>query len=148
MSFLKIFLPKFAEIIEHIVGLMSEKYIFKWHEEEKKDFEEVKEAIARAPTLINSNFKKDFIMYCYASEHTMFDILLEKNESNEEVPIAFMSIPLKKNELNYLLVEKWAFAIFKAVKHFKYYIAFPFNCFCVKSYGETYFYSARGGNKQ
>lgn len=122
MSFRTRFIPDFAEITKYIVGMMSENQIFKRKEEAKKAFEEVKKAIAHALTLINLDFKKDLIMYCYAFEHTMSGILLQKNELNEEVPIAFMSIPLKKHELNYSLVEKKAFAVVKAVKHFRYYV--------------------------
>lgn len=59
---------------------MSEKNVFKWNEEALKDFEYIKEAIAKAPTLINPDYKKDFIVYFYASDHTMSSILLYKNE--------------------------------------------------------------------
>lgn len=89
-------MPYFPEITKHIVEMMSEKHIFKWNEEAKKAFEVVKEAIAQAPTLINPNFQKDFIIYCYASKHTMSGIFLQKNEQNIEVPISFMSVSLKK----------------------------------------------------
>lgn len=52
----------------------------------------------------------------------MSGILLQKNEEDEEVPIAFMSELFKKHELKYSLMEKQAFAVAKAVKHFRYYI--------------------------
>ncbi|XP_057866026.2 uncharacterized protein LOC131073577 [Cryptomeria japonica] len=101
---------------------MSEKQAFKWNEEGKKSFESIKEAIGNVPVLVNPNFKKDFIINCYASEHTMSGILLQKNEDNEEVPISFMSVPLKKHDLKYSLMEKQAYALVKAVKQFRYYI--------------------------
>ncbi|XP_059077950.1 uncharacterized protein LOC131876542 [Cryptomeria japonica] len=101
---------------------MSEKQAFKWNEEGNKEFESIKEAIAQAPILVNPYFKKDFIIYCYASEHTMSWILLQKNEGNEEVPISFMSVPLKKHELKYSLMEKQVYVVMKVVKQFRYYI--------------------------
>lgn len=101
---------------------MSEKKAFKWNEEGKKAFESIKEAIAQAPILIIPDFKKYFIIYCYASKHTMSGILLQKNEDNEEVPISFLSVPLKKHELKYSLMEKQANAVMKAIKQFRYYI--------------------------
>lgn len=55
-------------------------------------------------------------MYCYTSEHTMLGILLQKNEKNEEVPISFMSFPLKKHELRYSLAEKQDFIVVKVIK--------------------------------
>lgn len=46
----------------------------------------------------------------------MSGILLQKNEDNDEVPISFMSVPLKKNELKYSIMEKQAYAVMKVVK--------------------------------
>ena len=83
--------------------LLSEKQNFKWDEPASKVFKEVKEAITKAPTLFHPNFKKYFIMYCYASKHTLSGMLLQKNDKGEETPISFMSIPLKKHKLNYSL---------------------------------------------
>ncbi|KAH9297527.1 hypothetical protein KI387_029209, partial [Taxus chinensis] len=53
---------------------------FKWNKEGKTTFEEIKKAIAKAPTLVSPYFKKEFIMYCYASEHTLSAILVQKND--------------------------------------------------------------------
>lgn len=69
-------------------------------------FEEINKSIALAPTLTRPNFKRDFIIYWYASEHTLSGILTQKNDQGTELPIAFMRIPLKKHELNYPLAEK------------------------------------------
>ncbi|XP_059070429.1 uncharacterized protein LOC131860082 [Cryptomeria japonica] len=112
----------FVEITSYIVHLMSGNEVFKWNEEGKKSYQSIEESIAQAPILVNPDFKKYFIIYFYASEHTMSGILLQKNEENEEVPIAFMSVPLKKHELKYWLMEKQAYVAVKAVKQFRYYI--------------------------
>lgn len=105
-----------------MVDLLSEKQNFKWDEPTVKSFGKIKEAIANAPTLIHLDFKKDFIIYCYASEHMMSRVLLQKNEKDEEVPISFMSILLKKHELCYFQTKKQAFVVVKVVKQFWYYI--------------------------
>lgn len=76
VNFLRCFIPDFAETTKYIVNMMSEKVAFKWNEASRKDFEEIKKAIAHAPTLVNPDFNKDFIIYCYASEHTMSNILV------------------------------------------------------------------------
>lgn len=102
--------------------MMSEKEVFRWNGDGKKEFKEIKRSIALAPTLVTPDFKKNFIIFYYASEHTMSDILTQKNDQGIESPIAFMSVPLKKNELKYSLIEKKAFSTVKAVKHFRYYI--------------------------
>ena len=63
-----------------MVKLLSEKKKFKWDDPVVKAFEELKEAIAKVPTLFHLGFKKYFVMYYYASDHTMSGILLQKNE--------------------------------------------------------------------
>lgn len=139
VNFLRRFIPDFAETTKYIVNMMSEKVVFKWNEEGKRTFEEVKRAIVHAPTLVNPDFSKDFIIYCYASEHTMSRILVQKDEDNEEVPISFMSVPLKKNELKYLQIEKKAYAVVKAIKHFNTIYFITCNCLCFKLYSEKFF---------
>lgn len=99
-------------------NLLRKKHNFKWDNLAIKAFEEVKKAIAKVPTLFHLDFKKEFIMYCYALEYTMLGILLQRNEKDDEVPIYFMSVPLKKHKLCYSLVKKQAFIVVKFVKHF------------------------------
>ena len=71
--------------------------------------------------LVSPNFEKDFIIYCYASEHSLSSILTQQNDEGNEASIAFMSVPLKKHELNYIQIEKYAFVVVKALKQFRYY---------------------------
>ena len=105
-----------------MLDMMSEKHPFRWQEEGKKAFEDIKTAIANAPMLVSPNFEKDFIIYCYASEHSLSSILTQPNDEENEAPIAFMSVPLKKHELNYTPIEKHAFVVVKTLKQFRYYI--------------------------
>lgn len=72
--------------------------------------------------LVSPNFEKDFIIYCYASKRSLSSILTQQNDEGNEAPIAFMSVPLKKHELNYTPTEKHAFTVVKALKQFRYYI--------------------------
>ncbi|KAH9296454.1 hypothetical protein KI387_040042, partial [Taxus chinensis] len=112
----------FSELTKHITSMMKPQTCFKWDKEGKSAFEEIKKAIAKAPTLVSPDFNKDFIMYCYASEHTLFVVLAQKNDEGLEAPIAFMSCPLKNHELKYSQLEKHAYAVVKAVKSFRFYI--------------------------
>ena len=75
---------------------------FKWSEIGKRAFQDVKIAIANAPVLCHPNYKQDFIIYCYASEHTLLAILVQENDEGIQAPIAFMSVPLKNHESKYL----------------------------------------------
>lgn len=80
--------------------------------------------MSNAPMLVSPNFEKDFIIHCYALEHTMSSILTQKDDQDNESPIYFMSIPLKKHELNYTKMEKHVFSMVKALDQFRYYILY------------------------
>lgn len=92
--------------------------MFKWSNEARKDFNQVKVSIVNAPVLAHPNYKKYFIMHFYANEHTMSLVLLQTDENGSKFLIYFMSVTLKNHELRYLLTEKQAFSMVKAVKHF------------------------------
>ena len=61
-------------------------------------------------------------MYTFASDISYAAVLTQLNQQNNEVPISFMSSNFKGAALNYHEVDKKAFAIFKAVKHFRPYL--------------------------
>jgi hypothetical protein len=48
--------------------------------------------------LVTLDFKKKFIIYCYAFEYMLSGILTQKNNQGTESPTMFMIAPLKKHE--------------------------------------------------
>ena len=62
------------------------------------------------------------MIFSFASEHTIAGVLLQKNEQNEEQPIAFYSKTLRDSTLKYNIMEKQAYASVKALKEFRVYI--------------------------
>ena len=78
----------------------------KWTVEAKKSFESVKLALTQAPVLINPDFSKDFLIFSFASEHTVAAVLLQKNTEGMERPIAFFSKALRDAPLKYNIMEK------------------------------------------
>ena len=106
VNFLRRFVLDFAETSKHIVDMMKGSPNFKWNEAGKRAFQDIKTAIANAPVLCHPNYKKNFIIYCYASEHTLSVILMQENDEGIQAPIAFMSVPLKNHELKYSQIEK------------------------------------------
>ena len=80
VCFLSRFVPNFSEIVKCIFGMMKGDMTFKWSDIGKRDFEDIKGVIAKAPILIHPNYTKEFIIYCYASEHTMPAIVMQENK--------------------------------------------------------------------
>ena len=67
-------------------------------------------------------FQKYFLVFSYASEHTIAGVLLQKNSQNDEKPIAFFNKVPRDGELKYDIMDKQAYALVKSLKDFRVYI--------------------------
>jgi hypothetical protein len=90
--------------------------------EAKASFERIKKVIGEAPVLANPDYMKEFLIFSFASEHTIAVVLLQKNDEGFEQPIAFFSKSLRDVELKYDILEKQAYAMVKALKDFRTYV--------------------------
>ena len=122
INFLRRFIPNLAELLRNITNMLNKEIGVKWTLEEKKSFELVKHALIQAPVLISPDFTKDFLIFSFASEHTMAIVLLQKGPEGQEQPIAFFSKELRDAPLKYNIMEKQAYALVKALKYFRLYI--------------------------
>ena len=91
VNFLRRFIPSFVEILMNITNMLRKYHEIKWTVEAMKYFKDIKKSISEAPVLVSIDFNKDFLVFSYASEHTMVVVLLQKNDQGEEHPIYFFS---------------------------------------------------------
>jgi hypothetical protein len=117
VNFLRRFIPNM-----HITNMLKKGNEIKWTPDARKSFEDIKVALTKAPVLANPNFEKDFILFSFASEHTIVGVLLQKDEQNFENPIAYYIKTLRDAPLKYDIMEKQAYALVKALKEFRVYI--------------------------
>ena len=99
--------------------MIKKNLVFKWGSAEKEAFDSIKQSIINAPALSTPNFSSHFILYTLASTSSYAAVLTQINDQNLEAPISFYSSNLQGAELNYSEVEKQAFAVYKAIKHYK-----------------------------
>jgi len=78
--------------------------------------------LTKAPVLISLDFTKDFIIFSFASEHTIAAVLLQKNNEGHEYPIEFFSKSLRDASMKYNIMGKQAFALVKAIKDSRVYV--------------------------
>ena len=69
-------------------------------------FARIKNAFAEAPVLARPDFTEPFMIFSFASPHTVAGVLLQKNEDGYEQPISFFSQVLHDTELKYNILEK------------------------------------------
>ena len=102
------FITNFAEVVKYVNNMLKKDINFKWSIEAKQSFSDIKRDLSEALVLVSPNFDKDFMIFLFASEHTIARVLLQKNEQNEENPIAFYNKTLRDSTLKYNIMEKWA----------------------------------------
>ena len=60
--------------------MLRKDHEIKWTVGAKKAFKGIKQAILEAPVLISPDFEKDFLVFSYASKHTVAVVFLKKND--------------------------------------------------------------------
>ena len=81
-------------------------------------------ALTQTPVLTSPQFDREFIIFFFASQHTIAVVLLQKDDQGNEKPIAFFSRALRDAPLKYQIMEKQAYALIKAIKDFRIYILY------------------------
>ena len=116
------FTPDFTETIKPLQKMIRKDAEFKWDDERKSAFNNIKTVISQAPMLRSPDFRKYFFLYTFSSDQSLAAVLTQKVDDNNEALISFMSTNLQGAELNYPVIDKKSYAIYKAVKHFRSYI--------------------------
>ena len=73
----------------------------KWSLESWEAFNMIKNDFAEAPVLVGPDYTKPFMIFLFASPHTVVGVLLQKNEEGYKQPISFFSQVLCDAELKY-----------------------------------------------
>lgn len=75
INFMRIFISNFAEIVKLLQEIIKKDENYKWTKEKKEAFVKIKEAVVEAPILRSPDFDKEFILYTFASNHSITTVL-------------------------------------------------------------------------
>ena len=75
INFVPRFVPNFAQIVNPLQQMVKQSVQFKWIDIEKGAFNNIKTAIAHAPSLKSPDFEKDFILYTFASDNSLAAVI-------------------------------------------------------------------------
>jgi hypothetical protein len=81
---LRRFIPNFVEIAKLITDMLKKDSEMKWIAKAKASFKRFKKSISEAPVLASPDYTKEFLIFSFASEHTIATILLQKNKEGFE----------------------------------------------------------------
>ena len=76
VNFLRRFIANFAEVVKYVNTMLKKDINYKWSKEAKQCFVSIKHALSEALVLVSPNFDKDFMLFSFASEHTIAGVLL------------------------------------------------------------------------
>ena len=108
----------------NITNMLKKDHQIKWTIDARRYLKDIKQAITEALVLVSPYFSKDFLIFSYASNHTIAGVFLQRNSQNVEQPIAFFSKVLRYGELKYDIMEKQAYALIKSLKYFRVYVLY------------------------
>ena len=96
---------------------------FNWTKEYDAAFKLLKEKLMEDPVLISPQEDKDYVIHCDASKYSYSGIHQQTRPGTEELAlVAYFSGNFDKTQVKWNITEKEAYAIYKSVKKFTFYI--------------------------
>ncbi|CAB0032149.1 unnamed protein product [Trichogramma brassicae] len=121
------FIEDVSSIKIPLLRLLRRDQPWRWGEEQRQAFDELKRALTVAPVLARPDFAKPFIIQCDASGIAIGAVLVQEDADGEH-PIVYLSRVLTAPERNYSTSEKECLAILWAIKKLRPYIeGYEFN---------------------
>lgn len=108
-SWYRRFVPGFAEIsspLNELTKKLKKGKSFLWNDLAEQAFLKLKTILTTAPVLSTPDYSKPFYLQCDASNHAVGAVLVQKDDENNDRPIAFISRKLRGAEVNYTVTEK------------------------------------------
>jgi len=94
INFVRKFTPNFVETIKPLQKMIRKDAKFKWDDERKDSFRNIKTSISRVPVLRSLDFNKDIFPYTFTSDHSLATVLTQKDDDHNESLVSFMSTNL------------------------------------------------------
>ena len=117
------FISHYSDISKCFNDMTRKGATFNWTKECDAAFKLLKEKLMENPLLISPQVDKDYVIHCDASKYSYSGILQQTRPGTEELaPVAYFSGNFDKTQVKWNITEKEAYAIYKSVKKFAFYI--------------------------
>ena len=120
-SWYRRFVPNFPELTSHLSPLLKKNTKWKWTEDQQEDFENLKDALTKAPVLTGPDYQEKFVLQTDASGVGLGAVLTQTIKGEERV-IAYASRGLNPAEQNYSATEKECLAIVWGIRKMREYL--------------------------
>jgi hypothetical protein len=103
-----------SHVLAPLTALCSESKKWKWGDEQRTAFNEVKKILSKDAILAFPDFTKEFIIYTDASKYQLGGVITQDNK-----PLAFYSRKLNDAQTRYTTTERELLSIVETLKEFK-----------------------------
>src|ERR1044071_5160469 len=121
-SYYRKFIEGFARIAQPLTRITEQNQEYKWTDEQKVAFKELKKKLISPPVLKYPNFEEEFILMTDASKEGIGAVLAQKDKEGKEHSIAYFSKALTPYERNYDTTNMEVLAVIQAIKKFRHYL--------------------------
>src|SRR3954466_2042155 len=111
------FIENFSKIAKPMTELLKKDTKFNWTKECEASFQELKKRLVTAPVLILPDVRKDFQVYCDASQQGLGGILMQDGRV-----VSYTSRQLRLHELNYATHDLELAAVVHALKTWRHFL--------------------------
>lgn len=116
------FCKNFSGRAAPLTDLLKKGTRFKWSEECRRAFNEIKQALSTEPVLMAPEFEKPFHLAVDASNEGIEAVLMQEDNEGMLHPVSYYSKKLNKHQQVYSTVEKELFALINSIQHFEVYV--------------------------
>jgi RNase H-like domain found in reverse transcriptase/Reverse transcriptase (RNA-dependent DNA polymerase) len=119
------FVPGFAKIAKPLTDLTRDEVpatLPEWNRDQTCAFEQLKDALARPPTLALPQYDREFVLDTDASGYQLGCVLQQRGDDGALHPTVYWSRSLISPELKYSATEREALAIVWAVRTLRHYL--------------------------
>ena len=122
-SYYQKFISHYSDISKCFNDMTKKGATFNWTKECDAAFKLLKEKLMEDPVLISPQVDKDYVIHYDASKYSYSGILQQTRPGTEELaPVAYFSGNFNKTQVKWNITKKEAYAIYKSVKKFAFYI--------------------------
>ena len=122
-SYYRKFISHYSDISKCFNDMTKKGATFNWTKECDTAFKLLKEKLMEDIVLISPQVDKDYVIHCDPSKYSYSGILQQTRPGTEELaPVAYFSGNFNKTQVKWNITEKEAYAIYKSVKKFTFYI--------------------------
>jgi len=102
--------------------VLKQDQSFSWTKYVENIFVGIKKKISSSSVLEKPDFNKEFIIHMNSIEEAIFYVLLQKDDQNNEQPVAYMSQILSDDQIEYSYIEKHDYSLIKDIEKFRHFI--------------------------